>query len=80
MDKLRQRQFLLFMVTFLLPPTLHAQVIPNGGFENWTNGNPDNWRTNNAPSVYLPITQSSTAYSGSYSAMGTIITQVLISC
>ena len=41
--------------------------IPNAGFENWTNGNPDQWFTTNisAPGT---ITQSSDAHSGNWAA------------
>jgi hypothetical protein len=48
--------------------------IPNAGFENWTSGNPDNWWTNNlAGSSYVPVTQSRTAHSGTFSARGDVI-------
>lgn len=46
-----------------------AQTIPNGDFENWTNGNPDSWVTYNdlAPLIGItsaPVTQESPAPSG----------------
>jgi hypothetical protein len=68
--------FLLLMFTFLLPVTLLAQVVPNGGFETWTNGNPDNWFVNNAPTYYTTVTKSSTAHTGSSSVKGTIVSWV----
>ena len=46
--------------------------VPNGGFESWTNGNPDNWIANNAAPTYVTITQSTSAHSGSYAAMGQV--------
>ena len=46
-----------------------AQVIPNGDFENWTNGNPDSWSTYNDLATLLgivpaPVTQETPAPSG----------------
>jgi len=46
--------------------------IPNGGFENWTNGTPDNWLTDNVLGVYTVVTQSTTAHSGNYAALGQV--------
>jgi len=66
--------YLLFMFAALLPFTLFAQVVPNGGFETWTNGNPDNWFIDNAPTIATPVTQSTTAHSGSSSLKGTVVT------
>ena len=48
-----------------------AQVIPNGDFENWTNGNPDSWSTYNDLATLLgivpaPVTQETPAPSGNY--------------
>src|SRR5438067_10554767 len=38
--------------------------IPNSGFENWTNGEPDQWSTTNAPGTSTNVTKVSTAHSG----------------
>ncbi len=67
-----KRIFLLSMFAFLFSISLLAQVVPNGGFESWTNGNPDNWYADNVPTIVVPVTQSSTAHSGSSSAKGTV--------
>src|ERR1035437_49583 len=72
-SSLMKKLFLLSMFAFLVPVTLLAQNILNGGFESWTTGNPDNWLTDNSPFIGSPITQSSTAHSGSSSVMGTVI-------
>jgi hypothetical protein len=64
--------FLLLIFSFLLSVALLAQVVPNGGFESWTNGNPDNWYADNIPTVAVPVTPS-TAHSGNFSAKGTVI-------
>jgi hypothetical protein len=64
--------FLLFIITILSVVSLFAQVVPNGGFENWTNGNPDNWYADNIPAFVAPVTQSSIAHSGSSSVKGTV--------
>jgi len=49
---------------------IYAQV-PNGGFEQWTNGEPDGWFTNNF--VTPTITQTSDVHSGSSAVKGTIV-------
>src|ERR1017187_10087376 len=65
--------FLPLLFSFLFSFTLLAQNVLNGGFESWTIGNPDNWFTDNSPFIGSPITQSSTAHSGSSSVKGTVI-------
>jgi hypothetical protein len=51
----------------------YAQV-PNGGFEQWTNGEPDGWFTNNLSIINLvTVTQSSDAHSGASSLRGEAI-------
>ncbi len=57
----------------LFAPGVSAQVV-NGGFENWTNGNPDGWNTLNFPGYYVPITQSTQSHSGSYAMQGSVVT------
>jgi hypothetical protein len=68
--------FLLLTVAFLLTVTMFAQNVPNGGFESWTSGNPDNWFADNLPTIATPITQSTTAHSGSYSVKGTVVNTI----
>jgi hypothetical protein len=67
-----KRIFLLSIFAFILTVTLFAQNVTNGGFESWTNGSPDNWYADNVPTIVVPVTQSSTAHSGSFSAKGTV--------
>jgi hypothetical protein len=55
----------------LIVQTTFAQI-PNAGFENWTNGDPDGWYTTNV--VVTTITQSSTVHSGSLAARGEVLT------
>jgi hypothetical protein len=50
-----------------------AQNVPNGSFENWTSGNPDNWLTNNLTGFAIPVTQATPAYSGSFALKGEVI-------
>ncbi|NIT57455.1 MAG: T9SS type A sorting domain-containing protein [Aliifodinibius sp.] len=59
-------------VIAVLTVGLHAQV-PNGGFEQWTGGNPNNWATSNFPGFGTPITQSSNSHSGSSAARGEVV-------
>jgi hypothetical protein len=63
--KLRRLFYLLFL--FSSSSFLFAQI-PNAGFENWTNGNPDDWFAFNAPGLWITITQSSESHSGSSAA------------
>jgi hypothetical protein len=57
---------------FLFPVASFAQIL-NGGFEQWTGNTPDNWLTDNALSLYTPITQSNSKHSGSYSVKGQVV-------
>ena len=61
-----------FLTIFLLPAAIPAQIL-NGGFEQWTGNTPDNWLTNNAEGFYVPITQSNSNHSGSYSVKGEVV-------
>jgi len=64
MKKIYSLLFILF--------TLQASAVnpvPNPSFENWTSGAPDGWFTSNLPG-YTPITQTTTAHSGTYAAHG----------
>ena len=36
-----KKYFLLLMSTIIFLSPLYGQIVPNGGFENWTAGNPD---------------------------------------
>ncbi len=64
---------LTMLLSFLLTLSLSAQV-PNAGFEDWTNGNPDNWVTNNEfTTSTIPITQSNNARSGASALRGDVI-------
>jgi hypothetical protein len=46
--------------------------IPNASFESWTDGQPDNWTTNNVSGIYTVVSRSTTAYAGSYSLYGIV--------
>jgi hypothetical protein len=72
-----KKLFLLSMFTFLFSVTILAQNILNGGFESWTNQSPTDWWTNNVPLIsFVPVTQSSTAHSGSSSVKGIVVNSV----
>jgi len=55
----------VFIIALTGTLELCAQV-PNGGFENWTSGNPDSWLVNNVVGFGVPVTQVTPSYSGSY--------------
>ncbi|MDR6760798.1 hypothetical protein J2Y38_000996 [Flavobacterium sp. 2755] len=54
----------LLLLLFLANFSIYAQtnLVPNGGFENWTGGTPDNWAISNN------VVSSSDAATGQYSA------------
>ncbi len=57
--------------------TVFAQI-PNPGFESWTGVSPDNWFTNNVPGLWVPVTQSRTAHSGTFAVRGEVISGVAL--
>ncbi len=63
---------LLFLLVAILFSGLTFAQIPNAGFEEWTGGNPNDWYTDNFPPV-IPITQTSSAHSGSSALQGTVV-------
>ncbi|MGA3287850.1 MAG: T9SS type A sorting domain-containing protein [Bacteroidota bacterium] len=64
------------VLTFFLCLILQSAFaqIPNAGFENWTGGNPDGWVSSNINGLVINITQSSTAFEGSSSVRGEVVT------
>jgi hypothetical protein len=57
-----------------------AQQIPNGSFETWTNGEPDNWNTTNKISVFVFNTvtkETADPEQGLASAKLTVVTQAI---
>ncbi len=69
---------LLFLLTLVFPLTGLAQI-PNPGFETWTSLSggtvlvPTGWITTNIPPLAVPITQSATARTGSFSVQGAVV-------
>jgi len=67
-----KRSVLLFLtIMFFTSINLIAQV-PNGGFENWTNGIPDNWMGINIAG-HESLIQSSFKHSGSSALSGKVV-------
>ena len=64
--------FIIIFVVSFNSFQLLAQI-PNPGFENWTNGNPDGWFTDNIATVAVPITQTSDAHSGNSAVRGEVL-------
>ncbi|MDP4174390.1 MAG: T9SS type A sorting domain-containing protein [Bacteroidota bacterium] len=69
------KKALLLLNLFLLPLTIFAQI-PNGGFENWTNGNPDQWFTTNIPLLAQNVSSVTKAHSGSYALKGEVVNSI----
>jgi hypothetical protein len=61
------KYFFIFLLTGLCLFNLNAQI-PNSGFENWSDGEPDNWFTNNLPGTWITVSSSGTSQSGSFAA------------
>jgi hypothetical protein len=59
------------LATLVLTSMAGAQI-PNGSFENWTDQNPDEWTTSNAPPIGFNITQTSDAHAGSWAVEGEV--------
>jgi len=62
------------MVSLILFPFLAFSQIPNGGFENWTDGSLDGWFINNVAGMYTTVTASTASHSGTYALQGTAVT------
>jgi hypothetical protein len=72
----RFEQILCFVLFVSFPQ--FAQDIPNAGFENWTESNPDDWYTQNIFELgVIPVTQTSTSHSGSSAVRLEIINSTL---
>jgi hypothetical protein len=64
------KTFSVLLVLVLLCATfLGAQNVPNGGFEDWVDGEPVDWTTNNLTN-FATITQTQDAHSGTYALKG----------
>lgn len=68
-------RFIFPLILVLAISPAYGQIL-NAGFENWTNGTPDDWLTNDYGGIN-PITQSTSSHSGSYAVKGTILSQAV---
>ncbi len=64
----------MIFLTLLAAPLLACGQNPvlNGGFENWTSGEPDGWTTSNIPGFATTISQGTPPYNGLYAARGEV--------
>jgi hypothetical protein len=62
-------RFLSTLALFLLPLLAFSQI-PNGGFEDWTTGDPDGWATSNIVGMITPVTRVTSPHSGTYALYG----------
>ncbi len=60
------------LLVLLISFSFIKSQVPNGGFENWTTGEPDFWTTNNSD-PYFTVTQSNSTHSGSSALKGECI-------
>ena len=72
---MRNALFFSMLAVLLVATVSHPGYaqIPNAGFEAWTAGAPDSWLVNNVDGVYVAVTQSRDARSGSSAAAGTVV-------
>jgi hypothetical protein len=61
------------LALLILTTPLMAQI-PNAGFENWTNGEPDGWATSNSPPNFITVTASTESHGGTKALRGQVIT------
>jgi len=66
--------FSILLYLFLVSLSFAQNPIPNPGFENWTDGDPNDWITYDFLGVYDAVTQSELSHSGSYAAKGEVVT------
>lgn len=69
------KKMLLFLTVIIFGISLvtTAQIL-NPGFENWTNGDPDDWASSNVPEAGLVnVTQTTDIHSGTYALKGDVI-------
>lgn len=64
---------ILIILILVVSIPLIAQV-PNGGFEEWSGGNPTGWFTSNLAGFWTNVTQVSPGHSGSWALRGDVIT------
>jgi hypothetical protein len=62
----------ILLLTSILLTALQAQI-PNPGFEDWTNSEPNGWFTTNSPPLIVNISQTSNSHSGNWAAKGEVI-------
>jgi hypothetical protein len=62
--KTKYMTFNLLVAICILPFAILKAQVPNGGFENWTSGNPDNWYNSNLTGIGIPVTQYTPGHTG----------------
>ncbi|MGA2623723.1 MAG: T9SS type A sorting domain-containing protein [Bacteroidota bacterium] len=67
--------FFFSLILVLAVSPAYGQIL-NAGFENWTNGTPDDWLTNDASGIN-PITPSSSSHSGAFAVKGMMLSQAV---
>jgi hypothetical protein len=70
---MRIRYTLLAAVILILGSSALAQTIPNGNFEEWSDGNPAGWFTSNSAGVATPVTQSTMHADGQFGVEGRVV-------
>jgi hypothetical protein len=72
MKQLCYRLAVVVFFALALHSTSNAQAIPNGGFETWAGGDPAGWLTTNDDTLFVNVTKSTDAHSGSAAVRGEV--------
>lgn len=67
------KTFLLICSLLIALAGFSQNPVPNSGFENWTNNEPDNWLTLNIPGVAVSCQQTNISQSGSSALKGIVV-------
>ncbi len=66
-----KRQLLFIaIIGLMIINTVNAQIVTNGGYENWTSGNPDNWTSDSG----ITVTEETTTIHGGTSSASVDVT------
>lgn len=70
---MKKRYYTLIGILLISLGLFAQNEIPNAGFENWTNSNPDGWQTSNSPGTFSNVVQVNTVNSGASAVRGQVI-------
>jgi len=69
---MKKRYYTLIGILFMGLSLFAQNEIPNADFENWTNGEPNEWFTSNVAGTVINVTQTGDAQNGASAAFGEV--------